>query len=60
MEKLYRMDEVTQLTGLGKRTIYKLMAADRFPKPVKLTSKTVGWRDGDLTRWLDDRPRAKV
>ncbi|QCB45487.1 AlpA family phage regulatory protein [Hydrogenophaga sp. PAMC20947] len=35
---------VTRLTGLGRSSIYRLVTEDRFPSPVKLSSRAVGWR----------------
>ncbi len=46
-----RMSGVMRLTGLGRSTIYRLMADDQFPHPVKLTRRVVAWRRTDLERW---------
>jgi prophage regulatory protein len=31
-----RMPAVVRMTGLGRSTIYRLMAEDKFPSPVRL------------------------
>lgn len=46
-----RMDAVKRRTGLGRSTIYRLMAAHNFPRPVKLSGRAVGWRTCDLDKW---------
>jgi prophage regulatory protein len=51
-----RMRAVVRLTGLGRSTIYRLVAQDRFPAPVKLASRAVAWRRVDLERWSEVRP----
>ena len=33
-ERLVRMKEARKIVGLGRSTIYKLIAEERFPKPV--------------------------
>jgi prophage regulatory protein len=49
--RLLRMPAVRQLTGLGRSTIYRLMAAHQFPSAVQLSSRAVGWRLSDLEQW---------
>ena len=53
-----RIGVVVQLTGLGRSTIYRLMAEEQFPPPVRLAKRVVAWRRTDLERWSDARVRA--
>jgi prophage regulatory protein len=53
-----RISLVMRLTGLGRSTIYRLMAEDEFPQPVRLTRRLIAWRRTDLDQWSDGRPRA--
>ena len=53
---LLRMRAVVQRTGLGRSTIYRLMASKQFPLPVRLGSRAVGWRRADLDRWTESLP----
>jgi prophage regulatory protein len=46
-----------RLTGRGRSTIYRMMAEDSFPQPVKLTRRLIAWRRADLDRWTDSRPQ---
>jgi prophage regulatory protein len=50
---LLRIATVVRITGLGRSTIYRLMADDRFPAPVRVTSRLVAWRRADLLRWSE-------
>ena len=52
---LLRIGSVVRVTGLGRSTIYRLVARDEFPPPVRLTSRAVAWRRSDLERWTDAR-----
>lgn len=36
-----RMASVVRMTGLGRSTIYRLMAEDKFPSPVRLAKRAV-------------------
>jgi prophage regulatory protein len=51
-----RIGTVMRLTGLGRSTIYRLMADEEFPSPVRLTKRVVAWRRTDLERWSEGRP----
>lgn len=51
-----RMRAVTRMTGLGRSTIYRLVAQDKFPSPVRLANRAVAWRRTDLERWSEARP----
>jgi prophage regulatory protein len=51
-----RMRAVTRMTGLGRSTIYRLVAQDKFPPPVRLANRAVAWRRSDLERWSEARP----
>jgi len=51
-----RMSSVVRRTGLGRSTIYRVMSEDKFPSPVRLGGRAVGWRRVDLDRWSASRP----
>lgn len=53
---ILRLPEVIRLTGLGRSTIYRLLAAGQFPSPVQLSVRAVGWRQSDLDDWTAARP----
>ncbi len=55
---LVAINRVRELTSLGKSTIYRLIADNKFPRPVKLTERRVAWRETDLRDWLDGRGRS--
>lgn len=51
-----RMRAVTRMTRLGRSTIYRLVAQDKFPLPVRLANRAVAWRRADLQRRSEGRP----
>ncbi len=51
-----RIGTVIRMTGLARSTIYRLVAQDQFPSPVKLAPRAVAWRRVDLERWSAARP----
>lgn len=55
VEKHYRRDELLALLGLSTSTLYRLMADDEFPRPVRLTGNIVAWPESAISDWLDSR-----
>jgi len=51
-----RMRSVIRMTGLCRSTIYRLVAQDKFPSPVRLAARAIAWRRIDLERWSEARP----
>ena len=50
-----RLPAVIQATGLGRSTIYRLVATGVFPPPVHLGPRAVAWRWSDLDQWSESR-----
>lgn len=50
-----RVPTVMQATGLGRSTIYRLVASGAFPAPVHLGPRAVAWRWSDIDRWSESR-----
>jgi len=53
--KMLRIADVLERTGLSRRTLYGEISEGRFPKPVQLTSRCVGWPEADVSAWLEER-----
>lgn len=53
--KIIRRPEVESITGLSRSTIYFKMEKDTFPKPIKLSERSVGWLEHEVQAWLKDR-----
>ena len=55
---LLRLPEVLELCGMSRSSLYRMIAGGKFPAPVKISERAVGWRKKDILDWLDDRPPA--
>lgn len=55
--KIYRLPDALGLTGLCRSSLYKALAAKEFPEPVMLGKRAVGWRESDLTAWVQSRQK---
>ena len=54
-----RLPHVLARTGLGRSTLYALVAAGAFPAPVKLSIRAVGWRAEEIDAWLNARATSR-
>lgn len=57
---ILRMQAVTTKTGLGRSTIYRLIAEQRFPRQVVLSARAVGWYEIDVDDWNRSRRTAQT
>ncbi|MBO6634421.1 AlpA family phage regulatory protein [Parvibaculum sp.] len=58
VDTFLRLDDVKKATGLGRSTIYRLMAETppRFPKPVNINGGTaIAWLGSEVAAWQQDR-----
>ena len=53
--RLLRLPEVVQRTGLARATIYNLIKREEFPRPIELTGRLRRWQEGVIEQWLADR-----
>lgn len=56
--RIVRRAEVEHVTGLSRATLYRMIAAGRFPAPVRLGKGAVGWRQSEVRAWLESREPA--
>ncbi|MGY0161439.1 helix-turn-helix transcriptional regulator [Edwardsiella tarda] len=52
---LIRMPDVIRRTGYGKAWIYKLIAQNCFPKPVKIGSRSIAFVESEVDDWINQR-----
>ena len=53
--RFLRLPEVMARTGLSRSTIYVRLAEGRFPRPVALGSRAVGWIEAEVDEWVRER-----
>ncbi len=55
MNRMLPIAAVVEVTGLCRRTIYEEISQNRFPRPVQLTARRVGWPEERINAWLAQR-----
>jgi len=53
--KIIRLQQVMEMTGLGRSTVYKYVSGSLFPKPIPLGGRSVGWLESEVKEWILDR-----
>jgi prophage regulatory protein len=47
-----RLDQVRSRTGLSRSTIYAYVHEGRFPAPVNISTRCVGWIETEIDDWI--------
>ena len=55
-----RFNEVTEATGLSRRTIYRKMRDGSFPLAVKMGDRAIGWYAHEIERFNRSRSRISL
>jgi prophage regulatory protein len=53
LDPILRLASVQENTGLSRSTIYRMMDAGQFPRPLRLGPGSVGWRTSAVVGWVD-------
>ncbi len=53
--KIIRRAAVVERTGLPVSSLYLLIAQGRFPKPVTISERSVGWIEQEINDWMEAR-----
>lgn len=59
LQKILRLPELFSVSGLKRSEIYEQMAQGKFPKPIPLGKRAVGWIEEDVIEWQKARIAAR-
>ncbi len=54
-DRILRTDEVQEIVGLSRSTIWRLERKGDFPARLPLGVNSVGWRSSDIEKWVHHR-----
>ena len=60
-DRILRIEEVLDITGLSRSSLYRRINDGTFPAPLLLggdASRAVGWLESEVIAWIASRPRA--
>ena len=55
---ILRLPAVKARTGLSRSTIYLRLSEGRFPTPISLGGRAVGWIEAEVNEWLTEHIEA--
>lgn len=55
VQNILRREEVERVTGLPRSSLYERIKKGDFPKPIKLSAKSVGWLETEVAAWQKSR-----
>ena len=55
MNKLLRIRQVVDRTGLSRTMVYHEMKRGAFPRNLKIGRRAAAWAEADVDRWIADR-----
>ncbi len=50
-----RLPAVKARIGLSRSSIYAAIAAGKFPRPIQLGDRAIGWLEADIEAWVATR-----
>ncbi|MDS9467922.1 AlpA family phage regulatory protein [Paracoccus sp. MBLB3053] len=56
-EEIWRLPRVIATVGMGRSWIYWAVGAGRFPSPLRLGARAVGWKRSEVEAWVNNRTR---
>lgn len=59
-QKILRIADTVKKTGLSRSTIYRLLEAEDFPSPIRLSKRAIGWTEAQLNEWIASRQQSHV
>ena len=54
-ETFLTLNEVMEITTVGRSTLYSWMPKGLFPRPVNLGPRKVAWLQSDIDDWMEAR-----
>lgn len=54
-DRLIRLEEVEQLTGLKKSTIYRMVKTKEFPPSVRISGRATAWSENHVRQWVQSK-----
>lgn len=57
MNTVLRVKDLIQKLNISRSSLYKLIKEGKFPKPISLGARSVGWNSKTVDDWLDDRAK---
>jgi prophage regulatory protein len=54
-ERILRMHQITDLTGLSKSTLYLYMKQGKFPRSIPIGERSRGFVESQVQEWINQK-----
>lgn len=54
-DRLLRRREVEKWCGIATTTLYRLMNNGEFPEPLRITRKSIRWKESAIQAWIESK-----
>lgn len=51
--RFIKLNQVIELTGLSRSSIYGSIAKGKFPKQLKISERSVVWEETEIQQWME-------
>lgn len=58
-ERILKLPDVIAMTALSRSSLYAYAKEGRFPVPIPLGPKAVGWKLSEVVAWIDERTKSR-
>lgn len=56
--KILSRVEIMKLLGVSEVTLWRMTREGRFPKPIEISPRRIGWPEEVVRAWIDERMEA--
>jgi len=60
LDRLIKLPEVIEMTGIGKTMIYRLVRRGDFPQPYKPGGYASRWSEAEIRAWRESQRQASL
>ena len=54
LTRFIRTAKILEITKMGRTTLWRLVKAGQFPKPVHIGPNSIAWRESDYESWAEN------
>lgn len=58
--RIERLPAVLERTALSRTSLYSLLERQRFPAPIKLSDRAIGFLTHEVDEWIRERAAARA
>jgi prophage regulatory protein len=56
--RLFRLNQVKEITGLSRSSLYQMMDKGLFPRSINIGPRAIAWTDISINEWIESRINA--